>query len=337
MRRSDLTGPGIHRRRHGRGFAYTAPDGSRLTDPEILERIRHLAIPPAWRKVWICPHADGHIQAVGYDDAGRRQYLYHTEWRRARDEEKHDRVLALAPRLPAIRAELEADITAPGLGRRRVLAAALRMIDLGVFRVGGEEYAQARGSRGAATLLREHVRIHGGELRFRFPGKSHIESTVSLHNPPLAAVLRSLQRCRSGSDRLLVYRNANGWHEVRADDVNERFKELAGESFTVKDMRTWNATVLAAIAFAGAEPPKSQRAHQRAVASVMREVAEELGNTPTVTRKSYVDSRVVRAYGDGVTISSAVHRVGAAGWHDDAGRASLERAVIRMVHKIDRR
>ncbi|EHR61653.1 DNA topoisomerase IB [Saccharomonospora cyanea] len=336
LTRSDLSSPGVRRRRRGRGFEYRAPDGQPLRDPEALARIRSLAVPPAWRKVWICPSPDGHIQAVGYDDAGRRQYLYHSEWRRARDEEKHDRALALGKHLPEVRARIEADLAGRGFERRRILATALRMIDVGVFRVGSEEYAERNGSRGAATLLREHVRIHGDELLFRFPAKGGVDATVSLHDPALRRVLASLRRCRSGSDRLLVHRSADGWHEVRADEINERFKELAGEEFTVKDLRTWNATVLAAVAFGTMDVPRSQRAHKRAVASVMREVAEELGNTPAVARRSYVDPRVIRAFGEGTTIARSIRSVGSAGCLDEANRARLERAVIRMIQKIDR-
>ncbi len=336
LARSDLSSPGVRRRRRGRGFEYLAPDGQPLREPEALARIRGLAVPPAWRKVWICPSPNGHIQAVGYDDAGRRQYLYHSEWRRARDEEKYDRALSLGKHLPEVRARIEADLAGRGFERQRILATALRMIDVGVFRVGSEEYAERNGSRGAATLLREHVRIHGAELVFRFPAKGGVDATVSLRDPALRRVLVSLRRCRSGSDRLLVYRAADGWHEVRAEEINERFKELAGEEFTVKDLRTWNATVLAAVAFGTMEVPRSQRAYKRAVASVMREVADELGNTPAVARRSYVDPRVIRAFGDGTTIARSVRSVGGAGRLDEANRARLERAVIRMLQKIDR-
>ncbi|WP_158895210.1 DNA topoisomerase IB [Amycolatopsis anabasis] len=331
LRRSELSSPGIRRRRRGRGFSYLAPDGTPLDDPEALDRIRRLAVPPAWREVWICPQPDGHIQAVGRDDAGRRQYLYHEQWRRARDEEKHDRVLALAGRLPAVRAAVEADLGERGFGRRRILAAALRMIDRGVFRVGGEEYAEENGSRGAATLLTEHVGFRGDELTFRYPAKSGVECTVALRDAPLAKVLKGLRRSRAGGGRLLVYRNSRHWREVRAEEVNERFKELAGEEFTVKDLRTWNATVLAAVAFASTGLPGSKRGRRRAVTAVMREVAEELGNTPAVARRSYVDPRVIRAWENGRTIRAAVRRAGSEVLVDDRVREGLERATARML------
>ncbi|EHR49346.1 topoisomerase IB [Saccharomonospora marina XMU15] len=333
LHRSDLSRPGIRRRRSGKGFRYVQPDGSPLRDEDTAARIRGLAIPPAWRGVWICPRPDGHIQAIGVDGAGRRQYLYHSQWRRARDEEKHKRVAALGAILPRLRARLREQLDAPGLGRERVLAAALRMIDRGVFRVGHEQYAEDNGSRGAATLLRDHVRIRRDELTFRFPAKGGAVATATLPDEQLAAVLTALRRRRTADPRLLAYRTANGWRNVRAEDVNERFKELAGEDFTVKDLRTWNATVLAAVGLGGTEPPSSQRATKRAISAVLRDVADELGNTPAVARRSYVDPRVITAFTDGLTIRSAVRRVGQHGLNDDDTRAHLERAVLRLLRK----
>ncbi|SFQ31354.1 DNA topoisomerase IB [Amycolatopsis arida] len=340
LRRSDPNTSGIRRQRRGRGFRYLAADGTPVTDPELLRRIRGLVIPPAWRDVWICPHPAGHIQAVGVDDAGRRQYIYHEQWRRQRDVEKHQRVLDLARRLPRFRAAVKADLDAGGTGRNRVLAAALRMLDVGVFRTGGEEYAEDNGTHGAATLLREHVRKSGDELVFCYTAKGGIERTVRIRDADLAAVISTLRRARPPTDRLLAYRENGRWHEVHAEDINERFKELAGERFTAKDLRTWNATVLAATAFAETERPTSKRGRARAVTAVMREVAEELGNTPTVARKSYVDPRVVRAWEEGITIAPAVRRARgqvAAGGQDapERMRATLERAVARMLARMD--
>ncbi|WP_406634240.1 DNA topoisomerase IB [Amycolatopsis sp. WGS_07] len=331
LRRSELSSPGIKRQRRGRGFRYLAPDGSPVRDPETLERIRGLVVPPAWRRVWICPHPTGHIQAVGVDDAGRRQYLYHPEWRRARDEEKHDRVLALAAELPDVRAAIQHDLRRRPLDRRRVSAAALRMIDRGVFRSGGEEYVEANGSHGATTLLREHVKISGDELDFRYPAKSGLVRELSLRDPDLAAVLKTLRRCRTGTSRILVYRTNDGWHELRAPEVNERFKELAGEEFTVKDLRTWHATVLAAVSLAAQEVPTSQRGRARAATAAMKEVAEELGNTPAVARRSYVDPRVLREFDRRTTIHRAVRK--ADGLADEELRERIEQAVIRLLRR----
>ncbi|GAA5155654.1 MULTISPECIES: DNA topoisomerase IB [Amycolatopsis] len=333
LARSDLAKPGIRRRRSGKGFRYFTPEGEPLRDEETLQRVQDLVIPPAWRKVWISPRPNGHIQAVGIDDAGRKQYLYHEQWRRERDEQKHDRVLRLARCLPKWRERVAADLDERGYTRTRVLAAALRMLDRGVFRTGSEEYAEANGTRGAATLLKEDVSVRGDEITFCYNAKGSIERNHSITDPELAKVIRGLLRVKSGSDRLLVYRDRLGWHEVHAEAINERFKELAGDEFTGKDLRTWHATVLAAAAFAAAGPVKSQRGLKRTQAAVMREVAENLGNTPAVARKSYVDPRVVKAYEEGLTVESALRRLGDRGIHGDEDRQVLERAVIRLLNK----
>lgn len=331
LRRSDPDGDGFCRVRRGRGFSYHDAAGETVTDEAVLARFAGLVIPPAWRRVWICPDENGHLQAVGIDDAGRRQYLYHPQWHRARTEEKHDRVLGLARRLPEFRAAVEADLERTGTGRERVLAGGLRILDLGVFRTGGEEYARDNGTFGLATLRREHVRLSGDELRFRYPAKGGALREVRIRDEQLAALARTLRRSRTGTDRLLAYRRDGAWHEVRAEEVNERFKELTGEEYTAKDLRTWNATVLAAAAFAAHDLPKSQRGRQRVRAAVMREVAEELGNTPAVARASYVDPRVVRRFEQGRTIRAAVRRAAAQQLDEDETRAVLERAVVRLL------
>lgn len=331
LRRSDVEGVGIRRRRRGRGFSYTHDSGEPVTDPETLDRIRRLVIPPAWRNVWISPYPNGHIQAIGIDDAGRRQYLYHEEWRRARDEEKHDRVLDLAEKLPEVRARIQDDLTVPGLGRDRVLAGALRILDRGVFRTGGEEYAEENDSRGVATLLRKHVCLRGDELLFEFPAKSGVERSAVIRDPELARLIAALRRGRSDDERLFAYRNGTGERrELRAHDVNDRFKQLAGEEFTVKDMRTWTATVLAAAEFAGREPPRSERALRRSESGVMRAVAEQLGNTPAVARRSYVDPRVCAAFRQGRTIEPAVRGMDPTA-DGNQTREAVERAVLRLL------
>ncbi|GHF82446.1 DNA topoisomerase IB [Amycolatopsis bartoniae] len=333
LARSDLGKPGIRRRRSGKGFRYFTPEGEPLRDEETLERVQGLVIPPAWRKVWISPRPNGHIQAVGIDDAGRKQYLYHEQWRRERDEAKHDRVLRLAKCLPAWRKQVADDLGERGLTKKRVLAAALRMLDRGVFRTGSEEYAEANGTRGAATLLKTDVAVRGDEITFCYNAKGSIERNHSITDPELAKVIKKLLRTESGSDRLLVYKDELGWHELHADQINERFKEIAGEEFTGKDLRTWHATVLAAAAFAAAGPVKSKRGLQRTQAAVMREVAENLGNTPAVAKRSYVDPRVVAAYEEGATVERALRRLGDTGIRGDEDREVLERAVIRLLVK----
>ncbi|WP_436498810.1 DNA topoisomerase IB [Actinokineospora sp. HUAS TT18] len=323
LRRVDPDGSGLRRVRHGRGFRYLDADGDPVTDRETLDRVRALVIPPAWRDVWICPHPGGHIQVVGVDDAGRRQYLYHEKWRQKRDEEKHDRVVQLARDLPKIRAKVAKDLAASGLGRSRVLAGALRILDLGIFRTGGESYAEENGSHGVATLLRGHVSLVRGELVFCFPAKSGVERTASVRDPQLARLVRSLRRGRSDEQRLFAYRDGREVKDIHADDINERFHELAGDGYTVKDMRTWTATVLAAAEFAGRDTPGSPTAAKRTEAEVMRVVAEQLGNTPAVARRSYVDPRVPDLYREGRTITVRND--------DSTSRGRLERAVLRLL------
>jgi DNA topoisomerase I len=338
LQRVEPHGPGYTRRRRGRGFSYHDEDGAQITDPATLQRIRALAVPPAWRDVWICPLPGGHIQAVGTDDAGRRQYLYHEEWRRRRDAAKHDRVLRLGRRLPAVRAQIREDLNGRGLGCERVLAAALRMLDIGAFRVGGNEYApepgEEEGTFGLATLRREHVRLRRGAIELRYPAKGGIDQAMTLRDPALHPVVRALLRRDGGGEDLLAYRNGRGWHDVCAEDINARLKELAGDEFSAKDLRTWNATLLAAVALAqGAAGgiPTSKRGLARTINAALDEVAEHLGNTRAVARASYVDPRVLQHYTEGRTILAAVRRAGTDDLVDEDIRAPLERALLRLL------
>jgi DNA topoisomerase I len=340
LRRVDVCRPGLTRRRRGSGFSYHYPDGTPVVDPDVLDRIRALAIPPAWRDVWICPLPNGHIQAVGTDAAGRRQYRYHDYWREVRDSAKFDRVLRLAARLPRLRAHISAALAQPGLGRDRVLSAALRMVDLAVFRVGGEEYLPAddyNGSYGLATLRRDHVRVQRGAVYAEYVGKGGVEQAVVLRDPALHKVVVALLRRRGGGEDLLAYRNGDGWRDVRADDVNIYLKELVGEEFTAKDLRTWHATVLAATSLAVQASAdgvlRNQRTRQRAVVKAMREVADHLGNTPAVARKSYVDPHVMECFERGVTVARAVQRAGSTDLSDDQTREVIERAVLHMLRR----
>jgi DNA topoisomerase I len=338
LRRSTVGGPGLRRIRRGRGFCYVSSvEGRRdsVDDPETLGRIESLVIPPAWKNVWICPYPNGHIQAVGTDAAGRRQYLYHERWQAERSEEKYDRALSLAKRLPDWRVHLLADLRGRGLGRDRVLALAQHLIDQGYFRAGGEEYAQENGSFGLSTLLRDHVRLHQDSVEFDYPAKSGVRRTVSLEDPLVIRAVRSLLRVKTTTPRLLVYRTSAGWSEVHADDLNVRFRELVGEDFSVKDLRTWHGTVLAAEAFAIAREPTSKTARRREEAAVMRAVAEQLGNTPAVARRSYVDPRVVTAYENAVTIAPALRRAKRQRTRETR-RETIERAAARMIRRVGR-
>jgi DNA topoisomerase-1 len=338
LRRSDITKPGIRRLRRGKGFSYVDPDGLPLGG-EARERAKALVVPPAWQDVWICPYPNGHIQAVGTDGAGRRQYLYHDAWHEARGREKHDRVLRLAERLPDVRTHVASELRDTGLSRRRVTAAGLRMLDAGLFRSGGDEYETEHGSHGVATLLRHHVRVKGEEISFEFPAKSGQLREAVMNDQLLARAVLSLKRSTYPGERLLAYRDRLGWHELHSGDLNVAFKEVAGEEFTVKDLRTWAATVTAAVALAQTGPLATDREIRRAEKDAMKVVAEHLGNTPAVARRSYVDPRVLEEYAGGHTIARSLHQMTKADRTRLASgdlvrvrdRDALERAVMRLV------
>jgi DNA topoisomerase I len=333
LRRSVLTTPGIARKRRGKGFAYYAPGGKLVADADTLQRIKDLVIPPAWKAVWISPYPNGHIQAVGTDAAGRRQYLYHQAWQQERAEEKFDRVLELSKELPAWRSGIAHDLAGRGLKRDRVLALALHLLDHGYFRAGGEEYAEEHESYGIATLLCEHVTVRGDAVAFDYPAKSGVRRTLEVEDGQVVRAVRALLRRHERTERLLVCRNASGWVEIRADDLNARFKELVGDDYSIKDLRTWHGTVLAAAAFADADPALSQRVAKRVEAAVLREVAEELGNTPAVARGSYVDPRVVTGYQQGLTIAAAARRARRAR-RPDTAQQILEKATRMLIRRV---
>lgn len=332
LRRSVVRGPGLRRVRRGKGFSYHHPDGSAVADAATLQRIGDLMIPPAWKNVWICAYPNGHIQAVGTDAAGRTQYLYHQKWQEERSEEKFDRVLEMAPALPDMRRQIAADLRRRGLHRDRVLALALHLLDLGYFRAGSEQYAEENNSFGIATLLCEHVTLRHAAVEFDYPAKSGVRRSLLVDDPEVVRSVRALTRRANRSDRLLVCRNGSGWTDIRADDLNSRFKQLVGDDYTIKDLRTWHGTVLAAAAFVDADPPVNKKVIKRVESAVMKEVAEELGNTAAVARASYVDPRVVAGYEKGVTIAPAARR--AAGTkRADKRQQILENATVRLIRK----
>jgi DNA topoisomerase IB len=332
LRRTSPEQPGWTRRRAGRGFVYLDQDGARLAG-EDLERCRALVIPPAWREVWICPHPNGHLQAVGVDDAGRRQYIYHPRWVEQRAAEKHERVLRFGRRLPAIRERVVADLASSAGGRIDLAvacAAATRMLDLGCFRIGNDIYAEENGSFGLTTLERQHVRRRGGGLRFTFTGKSGVEHDVRIDDAAVVDVVERMRRRRSADDRaLLAYRDGRTWRRLTPADVNDYLREVARIEASAKDFRTWHGTVLAAAALAEARPASDGvTVRKRAVAAAMREVADFLGNTPALARSAYVDPRVLDAYEEGRTIRSAVQRSYPG---PDERQAALERATLRLL------
>jgi DNA topoisomerase-1 len=303
LRRSTCSAAGIARRGRGRGFEYLDAAGARVDDPEVLERIAALAIPPAWRDVWICLDPLGHLQATGVDDAGRKQYLYHAQWRAHRDREKYDSMIAFGQALPRVRRRVARDLRSEdddALGRAQVLACAVRLLDLGFFRIGSEDYAQRNESYGLTTMLREHVTIDDGELIFDFPAKSGRRRVQAIADPDALRLVGALKRRRAGTE-LLAYRDGRRWVGVDADEVNAYLKDCSGGDFSAKDFRTFNATVLAAVALAAAaadgKPPSKRR-----IAAAIRTTANYLGNTPAVCRASYVDPRVIDRYEAGTTI-----------------------------------
>jgi DNA topoisomerase IB len=332
IRRSDPTAPGIRRIRSGRGFRYVDANGAPVRNAAVRQRIKDLTIPPAWTDVWICPDQDGHIQAVGRDAAGRLQYCYHDRWRAARDREKYNRVVAFGERLPAIRAAVAEHLDGRGLTRNRVLAAAVRLLDLGFFRIGGEEYAEENESFGLATIRRDHVQCSKGSVHFTYLAKFGKEREHRVVDNQVYRVVAALMRRRGGGEELLAFRNGQGWQDVRSEDINGYLKDVAGDEFTAKDFRTWHATVLAAVGLAVSVPaPKSRSSRVRVVARVVQEVADHLGNTPAVCRASYIDPRIIKLYERGQTIANTLERLGA---ESDAGQLATVGAVEEAVQSI---
>lgn len=319
LRRVRASDAGWTRRRAGRGWVYLDQAGHRITDPDALVRCRELAIPPAWQEVWICPFLNGHIQAMGTDDAGRRQYLYHPEWRARRDRDKHAQVLAMARRLPRARRRVATDLALPGFPRRRALALAFRLLDEGYFRAGGEHYARANGSFGLATLRRDHVSADG--TWFQYPAKSGQERRARVTDPQATAAVRELLDRADRGAELLAWQDDAGWHDITTADIGQYVKSLLGEPARPKDFRTWHATVLAAAALAATPTPPQPRQRERAAAQVVREVAAEIGNTPAVCRASYIDPRLFDLWERGQTIGRRRTRGGA------------ERAVIALLRE----
>ncbi|MEV4619579.1 DNA topoisomerase IB [Asanoa sp. NPDC049573] len=334
LRRSDTSRPGYQRRRRGKGFSYLDAHGAVITDRAELDRIRALVLPPAWEDVWICADPRGHIQATGLDAAGRRQYRYHDVWRAQRDAAKFDHVLEVGAELPKIRAAVERDLGARGASRERVLAAAVRLLDIGCFRIGGEEYANgADASFGLATVRREHVTVAGGRVRFCYPAKGGQERTLDVRDDGVRAVVRALLSRSDDGPELLAYREGRRWVDVRGADINAYLREISGIEVTAKDFRTWNGTVLAAVTLAAAGHSSTAAARRREISHAMREVADYLGNTPAVARSAYVDPRVLDLYRDGITIADTLAEVGTP--QDDHDRKTVEDAVLDLLRTGD--
>jgi DNA topoisomerase IB len=328
LRRTSPDQPGWTRRRAGRGFVYLDEGGDRLPE-DVAARVRALVIPPAWTDVWITPYENGHLQAVGTDEAGRRQYLYHPDWRSRRDAEKFDRMLEFGRALVRAREQVVADLGREGMPLERACAVAVRLLDLGYFRIGNDVYADTHGSFGLTTLERRHVRRQQDRLVFTFVGKSGVEHRIEIDDATVIEAVDVMRRRRGVDLRLLSYKDGRSWRSLLPELVNHYIRESTGLESTAKDFRTWHATVLAAAALAETpEPGGSKASRKRAVAGAMKEVASFLGNTPTLARSSYVDPRVIDAYEEGRTISRATRRS-----YDspDERQAALERATLRLI------
>jgi DNA topoisomerase IB len=295
--------PGLHRVRRGAGFAYFDADGEPVDDPATLERIRARAIPPAWTDVWIAAEPNAHLQATGLDGKGRRQYRYHPAWRQRREREKFEDMEAFAARLPVVREAARRRLTAdgPGGGREAALALAVRLLDVGLFRVGWDRYVRDNGHVGLTTLRREHVTLDGDAARFDFVAKSGRPRRLVVRDPQSVRALGPLRRRRGAPQELLVFRAASGWHRVHAADVNNALRCWGEGPYSAKEFRTWAATVLAAVALARED--RAGRHGRRSVDRAVRHVATALGNTPAVARASYVDPRIIDAFGDGTVVA----------------------------------
>ena len=332
LRYVDPCDPGFSRRRRGRGFEYLDEEGRRLEDAGVLERVRGLVIPPAWKDVWICRRPNGHLQATGVDAAGRRQYLYHDAWRTERDREKFERMVDFARALPALRAQVADDLALRGLPRDRLLACAARLLDRGLFRIGSETYTEENGTFGLATLRRQHVRLRrDGSISFSFLAKGRKRRVVHLRDDDVLAVLRALKR-RRGPTQLFAYRNGSGLASIRSNDVNAYIRDASGGgAFSAKDFRTWHATVLAAIAVSVlGRRVRSRTSRQRVALQASREVSRYLGNTPAVCRDSYIDPRVFERFYGGRTIELDLDALGDRAARDDEPRAT-EAAVVALL------
>lgn len=293
--------PGICRAIHRQSFVYRGPDGRLIRDKEVLTRIRKLAIPPAWKEVWICPFADGHLQATGRDVRGRKQYRYHADWRRTRDEAKFDRMVAFGRALPSVRSRVRRDLGRRGLPREKVLATVVRLLETTLVRVGNDEYARENRSYGLTTLQDRHVKVRGAEVTFSFRGKSGKEHRIDVRNAELARIVK---RCRDlPGYELFQYVSETGEQvDVTSTAVNEYLREIAGADFTAKDFRTWAGTVLAARALQEFEGFTSETEAKRNMLAAIEAVARMLGNTPAICRRCYVHPVILDAYLDGTLV-----------------------------------
>jgi DNA topoisomerase-1 len=321
---------GISRERCGRGFRYRTATGRELRDHRTLKRIESLVIPPAWKEVWICALDNGHIQATGRDQRGRKQHLYHARWREVRDQDKFDRVLEFARALPGIRRRVRRDMSAAGLSREKVLATVVRLLEVSLIRIGNEEYAQENNSFGLTTMQDRHAKVRGAKIHFNFRGKSGKEHTIEVEDHRLAKIVRACQEL-PGQD-LFQYIDEDGKkRDVGSDDVNEYLREISGREFTAKDFRTWGGTYSAACALQLLGSADTAAAAARKVAAAVKIVAHNLGNTPAVCRKSYIHPAIIDAYLKGTLVSSL------GGSNGSSKRTAAESSVLRFLKRAIKR
>lgn len=328
--------PGITRVRARRDFHYLNVHEHRFSDPKTLGRIKRLAIPPAWSDVWICPHDDGHIQATGRDARRRKQYRYHSDWRLVRDENKYERTISFGKALPKVRRRVARDLKRPGLGREKVLATMVRLLETTLVRVGNEEYARDNGSIGLSTMQDHHVEVKRGTLQFRFKGKSGKHHHIDLHDPRLAKIVRRVQDL-PGQDLFQYVDENNQQLDVKSEDVNDYLHQIAGAEFSAKDFRTWAGTVLAAITLREFERFDTKAQAKKNLVTAIERVAKWLGNTPAVCRKCYIHPVILDSYLDGTTIHLILKKTEDALSHSLPSLSGAEGAVLAFLQERLRR
>ena len=322
--------PGIRRQKRGKGFTFLDPQGKTIKDAKTLERIQKLAIPPAWTDVWICPRPNGHLQATGRDARGRKQYRYHANWREVRDETKFGRMIAFGESLPKIRERIDRDMSQRGLGREKVLATVVKLLETTLIRVGNKEYVKQHNSFGLTTLRDQHVDVEGSKLRFEFRGKSGKEHSVEVQDRRLARIVK---QCRDlPGQKLFQYLDENGERQsVSSEDVNAYLRETTGEDFSAKDFRTWGGTVLALSALLEVGACESEREANKAVVEAIKHVSGQLGNRPAICRKYYVHPVVIQTFLEGSLRDTLEEVVDQKDSGDNSGLQRLEAQVLRLL------
>ena len=332
LRHVSDTRPGIRRQKAGKGFTYIRPDGTKLTEPRAAGRIRSLAVPPAWTDVWICPFADGHVQATGRDAKGRKQYRYHPLFREMRESTKYDHMLEFASALPTIRARVREHMALRGLPRQKILATVVHLLETTLIRVGNDDFARQNSSYGLTTLKNRHVAVAGSEVRFRFTGKSGKQWSLKVRDRRIAKIIKACQELPG--QELLQYLDEDGkLQDVTSSDVNAYLKEITGHDITAKDFRTWAGTVLAALALKELQRFDSAAQAKRNLRAAIERVASRLGNTPTICRKCYVHPEVLNSYLDGTLVLEIKSQVESALRDELAGLQGEEAAVLAMLRQ----